>query len=133
MLGAVFTVMPVTVTGATVTVQVASKLPSSVFTVMVAVPADSGVTTPFATVATVSLLDDHVTFLLAALAGVTVATKVSVAPPATSDNVPWSKLTPVTGTSSNMALMVTPPTGMVNLLSVMVIRLPLVCSHALNL
>src|SRR5690554_558209 len=110
--------IPVTVTGAavTVTVQVAVLLPSTVVTVIVAVPADSGVTTPFATVATVSLLVDQVTFLLAALTGVTVAFKVFVAPPAVSDNVLWSKLTPVTLISSNIALMVTSLAGMVNLL-----------------
>ena len=49
--------------GATVTVQLAVRLPSSVVTVMTAAPAETAVTTPFSsTVATVSSLLVHVTF-----------------------------------------------------------------------
>src|SRR5659263_150546 len=70
-------------TGAvTVTVQVAVKLPCAVVTVIVAVPAATGVTTPPATVATAALLDDHVTILFVAYEGPTVAVIAPVAPPA---------------------------------------------------
>ena len=93
-------------TAATVTVQVASKLPSSVFTVMVAVPVDSGVTAPFTTVAIEVSLDDQVTFLLVALAGATVATRVPVAPPAVRSRVALSKVTPVTGTADSTTVKV---------------------------
>ena len=54
----------------TVTVQVAVLLPSSVVTVMVAVPALTAVTVPFCTVATLVLLLVHVTFWFVALAGI---------------------------------------------------------------
>ena len=54
----------------TVTIQLAVNPPSVVVTVIVAVPADFAVTTPdFDTVATVVLLDDHVTDLSVALEG----------------------------------------------------------------
>ena len=58
-----FRLIPVTVTGAavTVTVQLAVLLPFTVVTVMVAVPTDSGVTTPLFTVATDSSFDDQLT------------------------------------------------------------------------
>ena len=65
----------------TVTEQVAFLLPSSVVTVMVAVPAFFAVTTPeVETVATVVLLEDHVTFLFVALDGDTVAVIICVWP-----------------------------------------------------
>ena len=68
-------------TGFTVTVQVSVNLPSSVSTLMLAVPAPTAVTRPFAsTVATLSLSLLQVTALLVALAGSTVAVRVSVLP-----------------------------------------------------
>ncbi len=55
--------------------------PSTVVTVIVAVPAFFAVTTPDEdTVATVVLLDDHVTFWFVALEGETVAVSVLVWP-----------------------------------------------------
>ena len=68
----------------TVTVHVAVLLPSTVLTVIVAVPAAIAVTTPPSTVTTLLSLVDHVTFLFVALLGLIVATKVSV-PPAVMD------------------------------------------------
>jgi len=64
----------------TITVQVAVFLPSSVVTVIVAVPDETAVTTPPITVATAGLLEVHVTVLLVALPGATVAVRVSVFP-----------------------------------------------------
>ena len=56
-------------------------LPSAAVTVMVAVPALTAVTSPFAsTVATLVLLLSHVTFLLVASSGCTVAVKISLWP-----------------------------------------------------
>jgi hypothetical protein len=66
----------------TVTAHVAVLPPSAVVTVIVAVPAAIGVTTPPATVAIFALLVDQVTFLFAASEGATVAVIVPVAPPA---------------------------------------------------
>ena len=59
---------------------VAVFAPSSVFTVMVAVPAALAVTTPPSTVTTAVLLLLHVTFLFVALAGATVAVSVTFSP-----------------------------------------------------
>jgi hypothetical protein len=70
------------VAAATVTVQVAVLFPSTVVTVMVAVPTAPGVTTPLATVATTGLLVDQLTAVLVALAGATVAVRVVVEEPA---------------------------------------------------
>ena len=64
----------------TVTWQVAVLLPSAVVTVMVAVPAFTAVTLPLSTVATEVSEDFHVTALLVAFAGATVAVKVVVLP-----------------------------------------------------
>jgi hypothetical protein len=68
----------------TVTVQVAVLLPSSVLTVIVALPADTPVIVPVnpfpETGATAVLLLLHVTFLFAVLAGVIVAVIISVPP-----------------------------------------------------
>jgi hypothetical protein len=68
----------------TVTVQVAEKPPSTVVTVIIAVPEATAVTVPFNpladTVATAVLLLLHVTFLLVALEGKTVAVNASVLP-----------------------------------------------------
>ena len=55
-------------------------LPSSVVTVIVAVPALTAVTFPLSTVATALSLEDHVTFLLVALDGLTVAVRVVCSP-----------------------------------------------------
>ena len=76
-----FRVMPVAGTGIeTVTVQVAERfVPSAVVAVMVAVPVATAVTTPVElTVATLVLLLVHVTLLLVAFDGVTVAVGVGV-------------------------------------------------------
>jgi hypothetical protein len=63
----------------TLTEHVAVLLPSTVVTVMIALPGDTAVTKPFDdTVATDEALVLHVTFLLVALVGATVAIKVSV-------------------------------------------------------
>ncbi len=66
----------------TITVHEALRLlPSVVVAVIVAVPAETAVTTPLLfTVATDVLLDFHVTVLLVALLGYTVATSCSVSP-----------------------------------------------------
>jgi hypothetical protein len=74
---------PVTATFVLVTAiwLVAVKPPLTVFTVMVAAPTLIPVTTPAAlTVATVVLLEVHVTLLFEALDGVTIAVRVVVAP-----------------------------------------------------
>ncbi len=68
------TVTPVVATTVTVMAEVAVFPPSCVVTVIVAVPAAMPLTSPEElTVATEALLDDHVTFLLVAFAGATVA------------------------------------------------------------
>ena len=87
-----------TVAVVTVTTQVAVYPPSAVFTVIVAVPAATPVTTPDElTVATEVLLLVHVTLLLVALAGDTVAVSV-VVEPALTLTVVGDTVTPVTGT-----------------------------------
>ena len=94
-----------TVLAFTVTAHVAVFAPSAAFTVIVADPAALAVTTPEEdTVATVVLLDDHVTDLFVAFEGVTVATKEYVSP-SVRDKLVLSKLTPVTGMT--LALTVT--------------------------
>jgi hypothetical protein len=65
----------------TVTVQVSVLLLSVVVTVIIAVPIATGVTTPLLTVATPVLLEPHVTALLVAFEGVTVAVRATVASP----------------------------------------------------
>jgi hypothetical protein len=82
----------------TVTAHVAVLLPSSVVTVMVAVPVATGVTMPPLTVATALLLVDQVTFVLVALVGETVAVRLPVAPFATRFKVVGERLTLVTET-----------------------------------
>ncbi|MNG05649.1 hypothetical protein D3C84_888520 [compost metagenome] len=79
----------------TVTALVAVKPPSAVVAVIVAVPPPTAVTTPFATVATLALLVVHVTLLSVALAGLTVAVNVPVAP-VFRLSVPGFRVTPVT-------------------------------------
>ena len=82
----------------TVTALVAVFDPSTVVTVMVAVPAATPVTTPAElTVAIDDALDVQVTFLFVALLGVTVAVKV-VVPPTAIDAVVGLTDTPVTAT-----------------------------------
>ena len=88
----------------TVTTLVAVKPPSTVFTVIVALPAATGVTTPFTTVATAASEVDHVTDLFVALAGATVATNVSAPPPTVKFNVDLSSVTPVTAISVDSAV-----------------------------
>jgi len=80
--------------------------PSAVVTVIVAEPAATAVTTPFATVATAASLVDHVTALFVALAGATVAVRVSELPslPTFRVRVLLLSVTPVTGT-------IVPPVG----------------------
>lgn len=81
----------------TVTIHVAVFDPSTVVTVMVAVPFDTAVTTPDAlTVATDVLLLFQLTFVLDAVDGFTVATRVLV-PPGLRDSDVLFRLTPVTG------------------------------------
>ena len=80
----------------TVTSQVAVLPPSSVVTVIVAVPALIAVTTPLSTVATEGSLVDQVTFLLVAVSGLTVADKVKVSPSVRVSEV-LSRVTLVTG------------------------------------
>jgi len=88
-----FTGPPVTVTS-----QNAVLLPSTVVTVMVAVPASIAATIPDAlTIATASLLLLHVTLLFVALAGITVAVNAAVFP-FTNAIVLGDSVTPVTGT-----------------------------------
>jgi copper chaperone CopZ len=94
-------VTPVTATfcATTVAAQVAVFPPSAVVTVIVAVPAATGVTTPALTVATAVLLDDQVTFVFVAFEGLTVAVSVPVAPPTVNESVVGLKATPVTATA----------------------------------
>ena len=80
----------------TVTEQVADTLPQ--VAVIVAEPLESGLTTPFVTVATDSALEVHTTLSVVSL-GSTVATKVCVAE-SVKDNVVLSSEIPVAGTVS---------------------------------
>ena len=80
----------------TVTLQVAVFPPSSVVTVTTASPAFTAVTLPApSTVATSVLSELHVTFLLSALSGLTVAVSVSVSPSVRVSSV-LSRVTSVT-------------------------------------
>ena len=92
-----FKLTPVTLTVGffTVTLHVAVLLPSAVLTVIVAVPADFAVTTPFDTVATFVFELLHVTDLFVALLGATVAVNVSLLPFSIVVDVLF-RLTPVT-------------------------------------
>jgi hypothetical protein len=93
------TVMPVTGT-VTVTEAVALNEPSSVVAVMVAEPDDTPETSPFSfTVATLVLLLVQVTFLLVALAGLTVAA-ITPVPPGIRVRVAGVSDIPVTGTAA---------------------------------
>jgi hypothetical protein len=110
------TVMPVTWTAAaTVTVQLAVFVPlvvSLAVTVMVAVPAETGVTVAFRplpppalTVATAVLLLVQLTALFVALDGAMVAARLPVANPAVKDSVVGLTETPVTGTGATTMTM----------------------------
>ena len=89
----------VTLAAETVTAQVAVLLPSCVVKVIVAEPTATPVTTPVVlTVANAVLLDVHVTFLLVAFEGATVAVNEVVAP-ATTLAVVGATVTPVTATA----------------------------------
>ena len=82
----------------TVTSQIASKFPSSVSTVIVAVPADTAVTLPLSlTVATSGSSLLQLTFGLVASSGSTVAVRVALSPSFNS-SVSSLKVTPVTST-----------------------------------
>jgi hypothetical protein len=95
-----------TVVMLTVTVQFAVKFPSSVLTVIIAVPADTAFTSPPAdTVATLSLSLVQLTFLFVALAGETVAVRVSL--PLTAIVVTGLfSLTPLTPTADGLTVTV---------------------------
>jgi hypothetical protein len=95
-------VTPVTGIGTMVIWQVAVKPPSAVVAVIVALPAEMAVTTPvLLTVATSGSLLVHVTLVLVALAGCTVATRVRVSlmPKVANTRL---RVTPVTGTRTVM-------------------------------
>ena len=95
---------PVTATGVTVTAQVACRPPSTVVTVIVAVPSFLAVTTPeLETVATEVLLDDQVTDLSVAFEGDTVAVSVPVSP-TVMDILLWFRVTPVTDTVEELTV-----------------------------
>ena len=84
----------------TVTLQVAVFSPSSVFTVIVAVPDFTAFTTPLvSTVATVSSLLDQLTFLLVASSGLTVAVNVTDSLTFNISSL-WDKETSVTFTTT---------------------------------
>ena len=80
----------------TFTEQVAVLPPSSVVTVIVALPFETAVTLPSCTVATDELSEVQIRFLLVAFSGVIVAVKVATSPSVSSIDV-LSKTTPVTG------------------------------------
>ena len=97
---ALFSETPLTAVGLTVTLHVAVLVSSAAdFTVIVAEPTPTAVTTPSSTVATSSSLDSHVTFLFVASAGATVAVSVSVSPTSSVADV-LSKNTLVTATAA---------------------------------
>ena len=87
-------------TEATVTLQVAVQPPSAVVTVIVAEPAAQAVISPLFTVATLGLLDVHVTLLFVALAGAIIALSFCDILAETKDKEALSKVTPVTFTMS---------------------------------
>ena len=113
--------MPVAATSATVTTQDAVKPPSSVVTVMVAVPALMPLTVPLFTVATLASLVDQLMFLLVALLGDTVAVRVVFAPvsrlalvlfkdtPVTEIGLTWTSQVAVKPPSSVVTVMVVSP------------------------
>ena len=93
----------------TVTVQVFVKDPSTVLQVIVAVPCDTPVTTPEdETVATALLLDDHLTDVLLAFEGRTVALRVDFSS-TSSERAEEESLTPVTGCITRMSQVAVKP------------------------
>ena len=113
-----FSVTPVT-RCSTVIVLVAECPPSAVVTVIVAVPGAMAVTNPLAfTVATAELLLDHVTFLLVASAGTTVAVSVVVEP--TLSVAAGVTVTPVGGITCSLTVTVAvalcPPSSVVTVI-----------------
>jgi hypothetical protein len=124
-----FKVTPVTETEVEMTViaQVAVLLPSTVVTVMVAVPALTPVTVPFDdTLATAGALLNHVTFLLVALEGETVAVSLSLPPVAILIDV-LSKVTPVTAMGAltvTAQVAVKPPSSVVTVMTAFPIAMP---------
>ena len=92
---------PVTATLAAATVTVHSAEKSPAVAVMIALPSLTGVTMPFATVAIVGADDVHVTSLLVASSGSTVATSAAVSPPAVISRVFLSNVMPVTVTPAD--------------------------------
>ena len=102
-----FNVIPVTGVSTTVTLHVALRLlPSAVVAVMVAVPTALAVTTPVLdTVATEVLELLHITLLLVAVDGVTVAVRVTVSF-ALSDAVVLFKEIPVAAVATTVTLQV---------------------------
>jgi hypothetical protein len=98
LVGATLTPVTETVVVLTVIADVAVNPPSVVLTVMVADPATTPVTNPLElTVATLVLLEVHVTLLFVAFDGATVAVNWTV-PPTFMDALVGATLTPVTGT-----------------------------------
>ena len=104
----------------TVTLQAAVLLPSTVVAVIVAVPAETAVTTPPAETVALALLQLlHVTFWLVALEGAIVGRRVSVSPTVRLADDLFSE-TPVTGTLSSVTLTVQvavlPPSAVVTVM-----------------
>jgi hypothetical protein len=98
-----FRLTPLTGIPVTVTAQVAVLFPSSVVTVIVAVPGDLVLTVirfPMNSlkVATAELLVFQLMVWFAAVSGLTVAIRVSD-PPAAKERLVWLRLTPLTGTA----------------------------------
>ena len=86
------------------TVQDALKLPSSVVTVMTAVPAATAVTFPVSsTDATDASSEVHTTFLFVAFSGRTAATRFSLAPSPVNSTFSLFKVTDVTGISTGVS------------------------------
>jgi hypothetical protein len=113
------------------TEQVAVLLPSAVLTVIIALPVETALTWPLAdTVATAVLLLLHNTYWFVALAGATVAVKVSE-PPTVSESAALFKETPVTGTLVPLLVTLTaqvailPPSTVVAVIAVLPALMPI--------
>ena len=91
-------------TSSTVTIQIAWNSPADAR--ISASPAETAVTTPLFTVATLSLEEDQTTVLSVALSGFTSAARVRVLPTSTFASETL-KVTPVTGTSAVLATVIT--------------------------
>ena len=89
----------------TVILHSAAFSPSSVVAVMVHVPLPTAVTLPFSsTIATLGLLEVHVTFLFAASSGDTVTVSCAVSPAFVSETSALSSVTPLTSRLSLYAM-----------------------------